>query len=224
MKTFLEWLQSLNESATFAVKGTDLPENLDKAVFLLANDVATKFPASFQNGSFFHDIALDGLATGGDQGVINFYSHGKPDADKILKAIPYLIGEHGMKMIGPVKKDVSASRDGEPVYRIPVSLERQTSDIPPELNVAEENAMELLDMLNINSASGIYGDIDVRELAMKLSTATDFHTQMTARAPQDDSNYYVAGLSQEQLQRYLDVLEKMVQWAIKNDYDTIEVR
>ena len=221
MKTFLEWL--LNETATFAVKGTDLPQNLDKAVFNLAADVANKFPASFQSGSFFNDIALDGLATG-DQGVINFYSHGKPDADKILKAIPYLVGEHGMKVTGPIKKDVSASRDGEPVYRMPVSLERQITDIPPELNVAEENAAELLNMLNINSASGIYGDINVRDLAMKLSAATDFHTQMTARAPQDNGNNYVAGLSQEQLQRYLDTLEKMVQWAIKNDYDTLEVR
>lgn len=223
MKTFLEWL--LGESATFAIKGTESPKNLDYAVYSLANDVARKFPASFTNRSPFEEIALDGLATGQDHGVINFYSHEKPDAEKILKAIPYLAGEHGMKITGPIKQDISGSRDGQTVYRIPVSFENKTADPPPELNVAEANARELLAMLNLyNPSVGLYSDLDVRELAMKLSTATDFHTQMTARAPEEEGNFYSGGLSQEQLQRYLDTLESMVQWAIKNDYDTIEIR
>lgn len=219
MRTFKEWLY--NETVTFRIKGTELPESLDKAVFNLSAKVADMFPLSFKNGSFFNDIALDGLTTG-DIGVINFYSSGKEDKDKILKAISYLVGEYAMELTGGIKKDTSRSRDGEEVYRIPVRLARGVKDVPPELNVADGNARELLSMLNLNS-SGIHSDIDVRELAMKLSGVTDFHTQMGSRAGEKVGNFNIGGLNQDQLQRYIDNLEGMVRWALANDYDTIEV-
>lgn len=221
MRTFKEWLY--NETVTFAIKGTELPESLEKAVFNLSAKVADMFPASFRNGSFFNDIALDGLTTG-DVGVINFYSSGKEDADKILKAISYLVGEYGMKLTGEVKKDTSSSRDGEEVYRIPVRLVRGVKEVPPELNMADGNARELLSMLNLIKFGDIHNDIDVRELSMKLSGVTDFHTQMASRAKEDLGNFNIGGLSEDQLRRYLDALEGMVQWALRNDYDTIEVR
>jgi hypothetical protein len=34
--------------------------------------------------------------------------------------------------------------------------------------------------------------------------------------------YYDFGLSAEQIDRYLDTLEKMAKWAMDNDYDYIQ--
>ena len=74
-------------------------------------------------------------------------------------------------------------------------------------------------MLNIHG--DLCGSISIQELNMKLSTITDFHKNMTIRAPDIKSNFISYGLNTDKIERYIDTLEKMVQWALKNNYDTI---
>ena len=75
------------------------------------------------------------------------------------------------------------------------------------------------DDFDINIQMGqeyLHGDLN-----MKLGMLTDFHKGMSLRATEKGSNYVSFGLDMKQLERYIDTLEKMAAWALKNNYDTI---
>ena len=222
MKTFLEWL--LNESVTFQVADISSDQRNEDLTTLSAR-LAEKTKKMFSNEfsvtkmPFYELITFDGdyFSTGREE--LNFYAGFFPEESrkKILDAILYLLSEFNMKLNGVVRMDQSRAYNTL-VYRIPV-ISSNNTDPAPELNVANTNAREILNMLNIGG--DLCGSISVHELNMKLSTITDFHKGMSLRATEKGSNFVSYGLDMNQLERYIDVLEKMVGWALKNNYDTI---
>lgn len=226
MKKFTEWL--LNESVTFQVadiSSDQQNEDFHSLCWKLASKVRQMFPddfsVAFESSKIdSHDlITPDGSYYSGGNEEINFYAGYFPEGSrkKILDAILYLLPEFNMKLNGIVKSDVSSVHNSV-VYRIPI-ISSNNTDPAPELNVANANAREILNMLNIGG--DLCGSISVNELNMKLGTITDFHKGMSLRATEKSSNFVSYGLDMKQLERYIDVLEKMVAWALKNDYDTI---
>jgi hypothetical protein len=222
MKTFMEWL---NESVTFQVadiSSNQRTEDLTTLSAKLGEKTRKMFDSEFSStGMSFYDlITYDGDYFSNGKEEINFYAGFFPveSRKKILDAILYLLPECSMKQAGRVREDVSRTFNTL-VYRIPV-LVSPNIDPAPELNVANANAVEILKMLNINDVD-LCGSISVRDLNMKLGMLTDFHKGMSLRATEKGSNYVSYGLDMKQLERYIDTLEKMAAWALKNNYDTI---
>jgi hypothetical protein len=225
MKRFTEWLDDLTESVTFQIsdiQSDQKNEDLHSLSWKLASRVRKMFPEEFESIKldFYDLITPDGDYYGPNRTEeINYYAGFFPEESrkKILDAILYLLSEFNIKLNGSVRKDDSRVYK-KTVYRIPV-MHVPNKNPAPELNIANGNARELLNMLNIHG--DLCGNISVQELNMKLSTITDFHKNMTTRAPEIKSNFVSHGLSVNQLERYIDTLEKMIQWALKNNYDTI---
>jgi hypothetical protein len=226
MKRFTEWLLDLNESVTFQVadiKDSQRSEDLHSLCWKLSSKVMHMFREEFaaiSNVDFYDLITPDGSYYGDGKEEINFYAGYFPEDSrlKILEAIKYLLPEFGIKLNGQIRQDKSAMRNVL-VYRIPV-VTIPNKDPAPELNVANANAVEILKMLNINDGD-LCGSISVSDLNMKLGMLTDFHKGMALRAAERGSNYVSFGISSGQLDRYIEVLEKMVRWALDNHYDTI---
>lgn len=224
MKKFLEWLSDLNESVTFQVSDINSDQKNEDITTLsakLAEKAKKMFNDEFSatNLPFFELITFDGDYFSNGKEEINFYAGFFPEESrkKILDAILYLLPEFNMKLNGVVKSGRSGAYNTL-VYRIPVVVSNNINPAP-ELNVANANAREILNMLNIHG--DLCGSISVNELSMKLSSLTDFHKDMSLRAPERGSNYISYGLDKNQLERYINTLEKMVAWALKNNYDTI---
>jgi len=226
MKKFYEWF--LNESVTFQVSDISSDQQTEDCHGLcwkLASKVRQMFlddfSVAFESSriDFYDLITPDGDYYSNGSEEINFYAGYFPEGSrkKILDAIVYLLPEFNMKLNGTVRSDTSSMRNIM-VYRIPV-ISSNNSDPAPELNVSNANAVEILNMLNIGG--DLCGSISVRELNMKLSTITDFHKGMSLRSTEKGSNFVSYGLDMKQLERYVDSLEKMVAWALKNNYDTI---
>lgn len=222
MKNFYEWL--LNESVTFQIADIS-SDRKDVDITTLSANLAEKVKKmfldafSFTRLPFYEIITYDGDYFSDGKEEINFYAGFFPEVyhQKILDAILYLLPEFNMKQNGPVRSDTSRIHN-KLVYRIPVVVRNNTNPAP-ELNVANANAREILNMLNIGG--DLCGTINVRDLSMKLASLTDFHKDMSLRATEKGSNYISYGLDKHQLNRYIDILEKMVDWALKNNYDTI---
>ena len=94
------------------------------------------------------------------------------------------------------------------------------------MNLSNANAQELLNMLNISTVNGLYGSINVRQLAMTLSNLTDFSIQMGSQAPEQGvgekgAQWFDGGRSIQQIEQYIQTLNTMIQWAMQNHYDTI---
>lgn len=228
MKRFNEWLKNLNESITFKI--ADLSEDQEDVNFpdltvKLAKKTKEMFPDLFSDtGKSFYDIVTyDGNYFTNGTEEINFYAGFFPESQrkKVLDAILYLLREFNMKQSGPVRSDFSRMHENIITYRIPVISQNNTNPAP-EINIASANAAELLKLLGIDSRYG-YGSISVADLNIKLNQLTDmdFEKQMALRAVDKGRNFISFGLTESQLERYLKVLKSMVDWALKNNYDTI---
>ena len=229
MKKFTEWLSNLNESVTFKVDNIEpnqIKEDLHslswKLAFQIRKMFIKEFEQTFESSKLdaYELITPDGDYYGPDRKEeINYYAGFFPEESrkKILDAILYLLPEFNIKLNGTVKEDQSKTYK-KIMYRIPV-ITIPNKNPAPELNMASGNARELLNMLNING--DLCGSISVHELNMKLNGLTDFHKNMAMTAPQVKSNFISYGLRIEQIERYISILEQMVQWALKNNYDTI---
>ena len=230
MKKFVEWL--LEESVTFTVKHfrRKSVQNLYWLGCAIESKLSNTFGAAYHEGFKYSRFDIDGLDTEAMDGIMNFYAGGLSEEilQKALKAIPYYLQEKGARVTGPVKKEMS-NMFKVPVYRFPVKLNDAKEDVAPELNLANGNAAVLIrDILGIAKDEDYYaGSIDVRELMMKLGMVSDFTKEMSMRAPsfekgEKGASIYSGGLSEEQINRYLEVLERMCRWAIENNYDKIQ--
>jgi hypothetical protein len=201
-------------------------ESVFDLAYKLSNLVIRRLPKEFAGKNCTNIITQDGYDES-PEGVINFYAEKftKESISNVLQTIKYFIPELGGQLTAEPRADISKLYGGL-VYRIPVKI-TSVSDSPPEMNLSNVNAAELLRMLNISLIDDLYGSIDVRELAMKLATLTDFSIQMSAQAPDQGvgdsgARWYDGGRSMQQVERYIQTLNAMVQWAIENHYDTIQ--
>jgi hypothetical protein len=231
MKKFNEWLKALNESITFKIADTsddqqdiDLPE----AIFNLNLRVKKMFSGTFDATNTTaatlpqvdQVITYDGDYFSNGREEINFYAGFVPELSrkKILDAILYLLNEFNMKQNGPIRSDISRLYKNIMVYRIPVIVQNN-KDPAPELNVGSGNAKELFKLLGIKMEG--WGSINVADLNIRLNQLTDFEKQMALRADDIGKGFVSFGLTERQLEMYLERLEKMVVWAMKHGYDTI---
>lgn len=221
-KSFSEWLSQM--SVTFSIGGSSKqPAILGEVATAVMYKVAKDLPESSE-GTVKEFLQTDGDDHSELEGLLNFYCEGLAEnvARKILSAILYYLKDFDVEITGTPKLDQSKMYGGK-VYRIPVRMV-PPQDLPPELNLTNDNAFELLTMLGMPNQS--YGSISVGELATKLSGITDFHIQMGMKAPSEETGkrgakVYDMGRSEDQINRYLITLQKMVQWAIDHGHDTI---
>jgi len=231
MKKFNEWLKALNESITFSIADTsDDQQDIDlpAAVGNLARRVKEMFSGTFDATNTTaailpqvdEVITYDGDYWSNGREEINFYAGFIPEVSrkKILDAILYLLNEFNMTQNGPVRSDISRIYKNVMVYRIPVIV-RNNADPAPELNVSSGNAEELFKLLGIKIEG--WGSINVADLNIRLNQLTDFDKQMALRADDIGERSVSFGLTESQLERYLQSLEKMVAWAMKHGYDII---
>jgi len=171
----------------------------------------------------------------GPEGKLNFYTGGMNETliKKLIEAAKYYIKEFGAELTGPIRKDKSGlykDEHGNPVevHRFPVRITGEgQEERPPELNVANRNAQIIVkDILQIH---GEYytGSINARDLLLKLDMLSDFAKDMLPIAPSSEKGKggaiaYDFGLSSDQIDRYVNTLEKMAQWAINKGYDYIQ--
>jgi hypothetical protein len=231
MKKFNEWLESLNETVSFQVSGIDKSQEDADLHFLcyhLKDKIYSMFSKEFEAAGF-DKYNSDLIEPDGDfygeerKEEINFYSGMIPEEyrDKMLKALLYLLPEFRMKQNGPVRKDVSRLKKVE-VHRIPVSV-TPVDDPAPQINIADANAAEIFKLLGMRKEG--WGEINVADLNIRLAKITDFEKQMALRADQSADQSFGRmvsfGLTEERLEHYLQMLEKMAAWALKHGYDTI---
>lgn len=232
MKKFNEWLKVLNESITLRIDTSDDQQDIDlpSAVSNLARRLKTMFSSIFDATNTTaatlpqveEVITYDGDYWSNGREEINFYAGFVPEVSrkKILDAILYLLTEFNMALNGTVRSDISRLYKNKNimVYRIPVVV-RNNVDPAPELNIGTGNAGELFKLLGIKIAG--WGNINVADLNIRLNQLTDFDKQMALRADDRGERFVSFGLTEDQLERYLQGLEKMVAWAMKHGYDTI---
>lgn len=242
MRTFNEWLYDLNESITFQIADISSQERMGDDFPNIVNELAKKlrqqmfvddFTAATEASglSYYQLIEMsDNYFSNPDQLEIHFWAgfFPEPSRKKILDAILYLLPEFHLELKNTVQSKQLANYNAENkygrksvlVYEIPVGILQNTAQAAPSVNVASANAHELLKMLNLDTGYE-YGTINVHDLSIRLASLTDFHKDMATRSPETSANFIGFGLDQNQLQRYINDLEKMVQWAMSNNYDTI---
>ena len=235
MKTFLEYIESrFNESVTFSIQDYK-PQNPVKGLYDLSveinNQLMRSFGEAYRTGdmkNIYDKFTIDGNTyMDAQEGTLNFYSGGMEESvvKKCLEAIKYFLGNYGAKLTGPIKKEQSNIYKMD-VYRFPVSV-KNDEDIAPELNVANYAAEKIVvDMLQMHPEEAFIGSIHVNDLLLKLGTLSDFAFQQmqsepTVERPKKGPIAYDAGFDAERLQRYIDVLTQMAQWAKENGYDYI---
>ena len=222
----------LNESVSFYPK--DWEESSFKDLLSLTyhvNDILHKIPG-YSNGTSPEKFTTDGDAHFKTSGTLNFYTKGMPETavKTALQAIPYYLKELGAEVIGTPRKDTSKLFGGE-VYRFQARLTATQEDRPPDINMSNVNARVILtELLGILPArEDLAGVFNARELMMKIKGVTDFHQEIpelspikqVIKPPTQDGNIHYGGIDQEYIQRALESLEKLAQWAIDHHYDQI---
>lgn len=201
----------------------DSPENIHS----LSIDVKEKLRGipEFNQGTNPEGFGIDGYNTEAKEGILNFYPQGMPDQaiPKILKAIKYYLGEFGATF-GEFKEDLSNLFRGEKVYRIPVRIQRQNTNKPPQINMANKVARIIFNQI-LNYPSDTH-TIQVNDLLFKLSMANDFNIKQATKEPiqQTGKVKVLEGeIDEERIRRHLQGLHELSQWAIQNHYDTLEL-
>lgn len=228
MEKFREWLH-FRESVTVRVADYDEkqpPKDISELGYAVKTQLHRTVP-EFNQGTNPEGFTIDGLDVSAQQGVMNFYPAGIPDAaiPKILKAIKYFLGEHGVKF-GEFKEDQSGMFRGEKVYRIPVQITQQPKNAPPDINMANETAQVIFHgLLNlpINQKS-----ISATDLLFRLSTLTDFNIQKAIQKPSTtqkpgQAQFVSFGIDESRIRRHIEALRQLAQWCVDNHYDTIEL-
>lgn len=220
MKTFQEWLD-LRESVTFFVQDYESEHFKDilELCSALTREVAQQSMENWRRIGVIEPITPDASDHFKDKGTINFYvgQLDEPTAQKMLNLLVQKAKEHKV-VVGQPRLEKSNSLNSM-VWRIPVQLPNNNNIEPPELNLSNTNAHELLRTLEIEPDYA--GTISARDLLMKVGQLSGFSKDMMTLAPSQDGNMYSGGRSADQVNRYLDTLENMAKWAIQNHYDQI---
>jgi hypothetical protein len=221
---------ALNESMTVSIRGyEEPPRNILDLAFHIERQLR-RVP-QFKQAKRPEVITIDGTTNFNSRnGTINFYSEGIPDSaiPNILKGIQFYLDEFGAKH-GQFSKDISKAFGGT-VYRIDIEMGTAT-DMPPHINLSNSNARMIFgDVLGLSqheSDNGFY-KIPIHDLLIKLNTlaSTDFSKGVhpsTITKEKGKATYIAYGYNQETLQRILDDIHQIANWAIANNYDFIDV-
>ena len=225
---FSKWVQ-LKESVTVQVANYDEkqpPKDISELGYTIKTQLYRTVP-EFSKSTNPEGFTIDGGDVSAQQGVMNFYPAGIPDAaiPKILKAIKYFMGEYGVKY-GEFKEDKSGMFTGEKVYRIPVQITQQPQNAPPEVNMSNETAHVIFNSI-LNLPANQHS-INASDLLFKLSQVNDFNIKNNVQKPSTTQKPGQAklvdfGIDESRIKRHLDALHQLAQWCVDNHYDTLEL-
>lgn len=225
---FKQWL---NESVSVRVQDyheDNLPKDLDE----LANAVRIKISGlpGFNQASNSEILAPDGLDVGSVAGKLNFYTQGIPEDNisKIMSAIKFYLKELGAEF-GLPQQAVSNMFQGQPVIRIPVSIQPSKQNRPPEVNMANGVAEVIFNkVLNMTGVNLNMYSISARDLLIKLENVPQFTIRQSIVKPNTSqepgkAKFIDFGIDEQRIQRHLEALIQLCRWAIENGYDTLSL-
>ena len=240
MKHFREWLKNMHESVSVYIKDVDYSshiKNLDDIAELLKKKVIypmmTKLSPEIQaaindGGGQSHGIITpDGSYYSDQEMVLNFYTEGWPIQlrDNIVKGIEYFLKEIGATF-QPPRTDKSGMYRGA-VVRFPITGFEPSKDIPANLNMSNDNAQLVLhDILGIQIEDG-FAEVKAVDLLRQIDNVDPEILGIHSRDPYSqqqkggNTQVYHGGYNQEQIQRSLQTLKGIAQWAVQNGYQDI---
>lgn len=241
MKTFIEWLQQINESMSIYVSGhdyhgdindiDDLAEQLKRKVLYAAFD---KLPPEQQKmvrdgGSMHHGMLTpDGSYYSNQEEVLNFYTAGWGEMiPRLVQGIKYYLDELGVKY-GEFKVEKSGMFGSE-VMRIPILQWAKSKNTPPLLNMANANARLIFgELLGFPGDEGGYSDISPADLYRKIEELEKHQLDIHARdaytaKPKNGPTMIHGGLSSGDISSRLEQIKQIAKWALDNHYDQIYV-
>jgi hypothetical protein len=245
MKSFQEWLVSINESVTFTVAGHDYSNQI-KDLNDLGNFLSRKIIVPHMSKlseedlkkaqQIYPDSISPDFSTwqwGEGEEVLNFYTAGfETMLPKMLDAIKYFLDDLGIQY-GQMRTEKSGVHNSD-VIRIPILNMKKLKDPAPEVNMSNRNARIIVhDLLQFPDPNEDEYKLPVADLLIRINNVQDYlidiHTvepYSVSKKNQEEelkSTIFNGGLSFEQIKRHLDSLEKLALWAKTNGYDQINL-
>ncbi len=226
---FAEWYP-LNETVNVEIDGYDRPEKRGN-IWDIANALKrriARMPGASQ-GTNVEGLTIDGLDVDAQQGRLNYYVKGIgiEHLEGIQKALKMHLDEMGVKY-GPFHMDKSEMFKGEPVIRIPIlQISKQEETGPPELNMANENALLIFRNVLGYPDFQVGHTFDARDLLNRIRSLGPIDIEGSARPAMagqgGNVQSYRGEYSTDMIKDRLNRLEQIAQWAIDNDYDELVV-
>lgn len=249
MKNFWEWMK-FNESMDVVVKDFEkshTPDNILELTNWITNKLFYQAKIVPPSGNYFRTFEPDGDDYWKESGIMNFYTQNIPPimVDKILQAIKFFFDEDKIKY-GQFKKEPWSAKMDEfewakkewkitnpnttRVIRIPIlSIPKKQENAPPELNMSNAAARYFFrDVLGFadHEEDGGFFNINARDLIIKLDMLPSVNLYTKSGDEKQEpgkANIISGGYDEKRLQRYVDVIRQIAQWAIDNNYDMIDV-
>jgi len=241
MKTFMEWLQQINESMSIYVSGHDYQDDIND-LDDLANQLKRKvlYPALDKlspeqqkavqaGGAMQHQMLIpDGSYYSDHEEVLNFYTAGWGEMiPKLIQGMKYFMDELGVKY-GKFKVEKSGMFGSE-VIRIPILQWAKSKNTPPLLNMTNANARLIFgELLGFPGDEGGYSDISPADLYRKIEDLEKHQLDIHARDAyttqyKGGATIHHGGLSSEDISIRLEQIKKIAKWALDNHYGQIYV-
>lgn len=243
MKTFKEWM-NLTEGMSVMISGYNSNDNIKdfesiaefikgKVINPLWYQLTEEEKAAVRKGGSLHHgiLAPDGSYYGRDgKEILNLYTGGWPDEqlNKMVKGVKYYLDEMKIKY-SPFITDRSKMFDGDPVIRIPILSWKPTQDAPPSLDMNNSNTHLIFsDVLGYKGEEGGYFNLSPADLVVKIDNIENGKLQIHARDPyvskrNNGPEMIHGGIDSSGIERRLEVIKQIAQWAMKNHYDNIYV-
>lgn len=106
-------------------------------------------------------------------------------------------------------------------FKVSINPNKNAKPRPPTLNMSNENAYAILQLLNYNPERN--PSIPAYEIIMKINLALPRTIQEFTRETTQENNWINMGLSLEQIQERLQKLKEIAEWTIDNGYQNITI-
>lgn len=226
-----EEYKRLNESMDFWIKDTEdtLPETTHDLSWTLRYDVLQKeywdklSPEAQEEYQAIRPSHVFNPDDGTDD-VINFYVHGIPEQEvkRLVEVVKRVLPLYEVKLL-----NIDDSEAGR-VIRFKVQL--PDFNAAPRLNLSNDNALKLLQLLGFEFEEIDGGQYSVSDMERGIERAKYYMNEpdsgLVDKSHHDNSdqkNVFRHNLGKDQVSYYLEELQKIVEYAKKLGYDTINV-
>lgn len=154
-----------------------------------------------------------------------------PDTNITEEMVRYIINQYNEYRYGTVVlslDNIETQKDGQRIAHISI-VENDTQDYTrvPSMNVSQDNAIALLQMLRnegVNVSDDMAGYLDIDELSQAIQQIEnneymiETYTRPTYEQTEDDKPRYTDfGVAQDQIMGYLQGLKQMINYIRDND-------
>ncbi len=236
MKNFFEFYHGINETMNVMVKDANYEEavqDLNDLSFYLSGKIINPLisKANEEQKEFFKKnrhpeiIAVDGTDWDKTSGVLNVYlqSIHSDLRETLKKYLKYYLQELDVKF-DPNFVQNKSNMHGSDTFRIKIfDLPNRNNNRPPEVNMSNANAAYIFrNILGFRDFDWGF-TVSVRELLLKINMYPNFKAKQDATEPTRNGNFVDFGISEKYILDKLNQIKQLTSWAIKNDYDFIEV-